>query len=37
MSIGSSKAHQNIWTVGTTFFAAIWALATCGQAAAARS
>ncbi len=37
MSIGSSKAHQNIWTVGTSFFVAIRALAPCGQAAPARS
>jgi hypothetical protein len=35
MSIG--KTHQYIWTVGITFFAAIWALATRGQAATARS
>jgi hypothetical protein len=37
MSIGNSRANQNMWTVGITVFAAIWALATSGQAATARS
>jgi hypothetical protein len=36
MSMGSSRANQNMWAVAATVFELIWALATRGQAATAR-